>query len=157
MTRAPVYVAVWQKAGWLAMLLLASCADPHRSALDPAGIQARRISHEWWLFLWTCLGVYVLVLITLAMAIARKRKGGNPPRVEPQEPARERRMLRTVGTCVGATVVILFMFLLVDLFTGQALSRMPDDPLTVKVTGHQWSWEIQYVHFPGEPRCTARR
>jgi len=57
---------------WLAVVLFfAGCADRQRSALDPAGLQAARISREWWFFLWISVAIYVWVLVVLLFAIAR--------------------------------------------------------------------------------------
>src|SRR3954453_22587257 len=89
-----------------AVLLLVGCADRHRSALDPAGIQAQRISQEWWFFLWTCVAVYVWVLIVLLLAILRRQKAHDNTRPEPPEPTRERRMQRTIIGAIGVTILI---------------------------------------------------
>jgi cytochrome c oxidase subunit 2 len=134
----------------LGLIFLEGCADKSRSVLDPAGLQAQRIHREWWFFAWTCLAVYIWVLVVLLLAIARRRRAKEGAARE-LEPARERRMLHAVVAAVGLTVFILFAFLLIDLFTGRALAAMPSDPLKIKVVGHQWWWEIEYRHFPGEP------
>ena len=44
------------------------------------------------------------------------------------------------------TVLTLFGLLLIDFVTGRAIYFVPDDPnaLKVKITGHQWWWEVQY-------------
>ncbi|HVT81202.1 MAG TPA: cupredoxin domain-containing protein, partial [Phycisphaerae bacterium] len=137
--------------GIATVLLLAGCADQHRSALDPAGLQAARISREWWFFLWTAVAIYVWVLFVLLLGIARRRSLKMEERTVAPEPARERRVLTIINGAVGLTILILFAFLLVDLFTGRALAAMPSDPLKIKIVGHQWWWEARYEHFPGEP------
>jgi cytochrome c oxidase subunit 2 len=97
------------------------------------------------------VAVYVWVIFVLLVAIARRRGAKNDSRTVPSEPTRERRILQVISGAIGATILILFAFLLIDLFTGQALAAMPNDPLKIKIIGHQWWWEVRYLHFPGEP------
>jgi cytochrome c oxidase subunit 2 len=72
------------------------------------------------------------------------------PDLRPDE-ARESRMRQTIAGLVAATVLILFIFLLADWFTGRAMSAPPQNPMRIELTGRQWWWEARYTHFPGEP------
>jgi cytochrome c oxidase subunit II len=46
---------------------------------------------------------------------------------------------------VAATTVILLATLVYNFYTGRALAQFAEpDALTVRVTGHQWWWEVQY-------------
>ncbi|HEX8558091.1 MAG TPA: cytochrome c oxidase subunit II [Pyrinomonadaceae bacterium] len=122
---------------------------PSQSALHPAGPQAGRIAALWWLMFYVTGAVFLVVMGFLVAALARRRRphGGeaaDAPDVKP-EPARERRMTRVVLAGVGLTVVILFVFLVHSLLTGRALDSVAaKDHLTVRVTGHQWWWEVRY-------------
>jgi cytochrome c oxidase subunit 2 len=110
-----------------------------QSALEAAGPQAARISHLWWVFFAICMVVYILVMAFLALSLLRGRQSGAVPRTS------ERRLTRSVATATGATVVILFVLLVATVGTSRALS-LKGDPSTlyIKVTGHQWWWQVQY-------------
>jgi cytochrome c oxidase subunit 2 len=145
-------------AGLAAAAAAGGCAGNGRSALDPAGVQAGRISGQWWFFLGTAVVVYVIVMAVLLAAILRRRgragegarAADDAPIIAP-DPARDRRITRTIVGGIAVTTVILFVFLVADFVTGRALSATPADPLKIKVVGHQWWWEVQYTHIPWEP------
>jgi cytochrome c oxidase subunit 2 len=135
--------------------LLGAGYGPH-NALDPAGPQAQRIATLWWLFFWVCAVVYALVLIYLFAPSLRRRRGtrggaspapepaADPPVINP-EPGAERLRGAVVGTAVAVTTVVLFILLVADMVTGRGIHTIPDpNPLTVKLVGHQWWWEVQY-------------
>lgn len=118
-----------------------------RSILEPLGPQAERIADLWWLFFWVCAAVYVLVFAALAAAVVRRRAQGRAA-AEPGGPipeADQRRLLRGVGTATGVTIVLLFVFLIASVSTGRKLTLLPrEKPLTLRVVGHQWWWEVHY-------------
>jgi cytochrome c oxidase subunit 2 len=123
------------------------------NALEPAGAQAARIASLWWLFAMTCLAVYLITLAVIFWGVAvRARRGhhGDPAAPEPPEtkvdPKREHRVALVVGGGVAVTIVILFVFMFSDYFTGRALASLAGDTnaLTIRVTGHQWWWELRY-------------
>jgi cytochrome c oxidase subunit 2 len=119
-----------------------------QSSLDPAGIQASRINHLWWFFFWVCALVYGLVLLAvLFVAVARRRSTDLAPAApfQPSSPS-DHRTTRVVSTLVAATVLILFVFLMSEFFTGRRLYALNDpNPLKVKVTGRQWFWQFDYA------------
>jgi cytochrome c oxidase subunit 2 len=117
-----------------------------QSALDPAGTQATHISQLWWLYFYILLAIFALTLLCTVIAILRGRS--KAPNESPREPSKasERRVSTAVIACVIATVVILFALLFIDIFTSRsvyALSSEPN-PLSLKVIGHQWWWEVHY-------------
>src|SRR5438093_11891045 len=118
----------------------------NHSVLYPAGVQAQHIGHLWWLMFWVCTVVFVLVMVFLCAAVFRRRSLVivGPP--APPDPAQERRLTRNVGTAVGITVVVLFVFLVASFITERRVSAL-DTPnaLTIEVIGHQWWWEIHYT------------
>jgi cytochrome c oxidase subunit II len=84
--------------------------------------------------------VFVLVVTALLWATLRRRRVE-----EPSDDRRERSMRTTVIVATAATTIILFVFLILDLSVGRAITTNPGrDALQVRVTGHQWWWEIQY-------------
>jgi cytochrome c oxidase subunit II len=119
-----------------------------QSALDPAGPQSGQIGRLWWLMFYTCSAVFVVVGVFVLIAFFRRRKerkkAGDAPDTSPA-PERERLMGRVVAGAIGLTVVILFVFLISDFSTGRALFSPPDpQALSIKITGHQWWWEVEY-------------
>src|SRR4051812_46689842 len=86
--------------GTVGLLLLVGCADQRRSALDPAGLQAARISREWWFFFWPAVAIYVWVIFALLLGIARLKRLKTEARTVPPEPARERRVLAIITGAV---------------------------------------------------------
>jgi cytochrome c oxidase subunit 2 len=60
-------------------------------------------------------------------------------------------MARVIVGFLAVSTVILFVFLIGDFVVGRKVfSTPPRDPVMIKVTGHQWWWEFQYEHVPGE-------
>ena len=49
-----------------------------QSALDPAGPQAGSIAHLFWIFTWTCVAVYVITILFIAVAVIRGRRNAEP-------------------------------------------------------------------------------
>ncbi|TGQ85561.1 cytochrome c oxidase subunit II, partial [Mesorhizobium sp. M1C.F.Ca.ET.204.01.1.1] len=79
----------------------------------------------------------------------------------------DNRKLRAVMIAVGLTAVILVWLTLLSFFANRTLAAIGSDAaLTIRVTGHQWWWEVRYedatpsrilttaneIHIPaGEP------
>jgi cytochrome c oxidase subunit II len=133
----------------VAAVLLCGGYGPH-SALDPAGPQAARIESLWWLFFWVAVVVWVLVMVFLLVPALRRRRQVAPAADEPvtrPEAAPEWRRQIAVAGAVGLSIVVLFVLLVSDFATGRAIHslRAPEaEALTIKITGHQWWWEVQY-------------
>jgi cytochrome c oxidase subunit 2 len=114
--------------------------QPH-SVLDPASPQARLIDRLWDAMYVTAIVVFILVVAALLWAAFRRR--GAPG---PVDDTRRGQPIRTaVLLATGLTVVTLFVFLVFDISVGRAITRNPGkQALQIRVTGHQWWWEIQY-------------
>jgi cytochrome c oxidase subunit 2 len=100
----------------------------------------------WNLFLWTTAGVYAATMLALAVAVLRRRpRGTSDAPVTAPPPGPEARKGVAVAAAVAATGVILFVFLFADFAAGRRIDELsqPDMP-TVKVTAHQWWWEVRY-------------
>jgi cytochrome c oxidase subunit 2 len=137
----------WNQLVVMLPLLVAGCAGNH-SALDPAGPQAGRISKLYWLYFGVCVFVWVAVAVVALVGTFRRRvkDHGEQLTVERTEPARERRLGIIVSVLVGITVVILFVLLIGDYYTGRKLHQFSgqSDFVAITVTGHQWWWEVRY-------------
>jgi cytochrome c oxidase subunit II len=91
--------------------------------------------------------VWVAVVIAAFWAaISRRRitREDLEPLVDAPE-GEHRRHAGIVSGLVGATIVILLVFLVYDFTVGRALAERPGRTLTIEVVGHQWWWEVHYV------------
>jgi cytochrome c oxidase subunit 2 len=125
-------------------------AEPYRdmqSALSPAGFQAHRIWAYWWMSFWLLLAVYVLVLVFSLIPAWRKRIRTLHGSQHNLQPANEQRLTFAVSIATAATVVILFALLIGDFVVGNRNHALAHEPavVTIKVTGHQWWWEVGYL------------
>lgn len=129
-----------------------------QSVLTPAGPQAGSVSQLWWLMFYVESAVFVLVCVAVLVALFRRRKERAKSSDEPDtspDPHREQRMAQVIAGAVGLTFVILFVFLVGSYTTGRGLYSASDaQALNVKITGHQWWWEVEY---DGEPASSIVR
>ena len=110
--------------------------------LDPAGPQAGRVTDLWWYMFAVAAIVWVLVVAALLYA-ARHGHGRDVP---DQSDETNDRLRRPVSIAAGITVLVLVATLIYDVTAGEALASLPrDKALRIKITGHQWWWEIQYM------------
>ena len=125
-------------------LLLPNWVGGH-SALNLHGVQAARIEDLWWLMFWICSAMFVLVMVATGIAITRRRDPIGPP--GPIPPGSRLRMTRVIAVAVGATVLVLFVLLIASVSTGRAIASLSEGGgPAIKVTGHQWWWEVEYEH-----------
>ena len=122
------------------------------SVLDPAGPQAGRIHALWWFLFAVSVIVFVLVVGAMLTALVRSHRRD----VVAADSASDRRAARVVAGAVGATAVILLVFLAFSVRTGRAIGTLPSgDVLTIELTGHQWWWEAEYVDTNPSLRFTT--
>ncbi len=111
------------------------------SVLNPTSPQARAIDRLWDSMYYVAIAVFVLVVAALLWAAFRRRGEQEPV----EGPAKERPMRTAVLAAAGLTIVILFAFLIFDIGVGRAITTNPGNgALQIRVTGHQWWWEVQY-------------
>jgi cytochrome c oxidase subunit II len=123
-------------------LLAAGCTGP-QSVLDPAGDKASSIVWLFWLFTGACAIIWLLVVIFMVAAIARRRDTGDAPTTRP-DPAQSRRIGIAVGIAAGITVVTLISFTVLSYFTTRGFAAEPADAINITLTGKQWWWQIEY-------------
>ncbi|HEX6433970.1 MAG TPA: cytochrome c oxidase subunit II [Gemmatimonadales bacterium] len=118
------------------------------SALNPSSPQTRLIDRLWDAMYLTSVAVFLLVVAALLWGAFRRRAAEHSPTADAPvipRPEGERRLTTAVALATGLTVLILFGFLVSDVSVGRQLSKAPgDSALQVRVTGHQWWWEVQY-------------
>jgi cytochrome c oxidase subunit 2 len=138
--------------GYLFLIIVGcatGCSGP-QNPLNPAGLQAARISNLWWAYFWVTLFVYCIVIFFVLFAIVRvsfRKESGAENQSEIVIPSakRENRLTVAVGTAVGFTVLLLFLLFFADLFTGKSIHSLHiADPITIKINGHLWWWEAVY-------------
>ena len=105
----------------------------NHQVLAPAGPLSAQIAHLFWVFVGVAGIVYLIVIGFLVSALRRRNE------------ANMRTALRTVGIAVAVTSVVLIGLGLSDFFAGRVLAASPDNPLRIRVTAHQWWWEIEYL------------
>jgi cytochrome c oxidase subunit 2 len=113
-----------------------SPATVAQSVLDAAGPQAAAIEWLWWLIFAISAGVFVAVMVVLAIAVARRNR----------RPSSDVIMTRWVVAASVMTVAILFVWLVASVTIGRttAAPRM-SDAVTINITGRQWWWQLEYV------------
>jgi cytochrome c oxidase subunit II len=110
--------------------------------VDPAGPQAEQIDRLTWLFTGLGSAVFLVVVGFLFYALWRASRRGESL----GGPDVERRLTWWVGGSVIATTVILIGLLLANFATGRALAEFAGpEALSIRVTGHQWWWEVEYL------------
>lgn len=121
--------------------LLALQAQGAHSVHGPVSQQAQRISQLGEAMYVAAAIVFVLVVAALLWS-ALRRRGED----EPADQARARRTMSiAVLAATGVTIVILFVFLILDLSVGRTITTNPgNDAIQIRVTGHRWWWEVQY-------------
>src|SRR3954466_6431179 len=122
--------------------VLAGCAG-QQSALDPAAAESRQISNLWWVFFAVMSAIYLLVLVAVLFFPIKKRAADASPILVP-DPSGERKRGILIGSLIGLTIIILFGLLISDFVVGRDLGHMDPQPIQVRLTGHQWWWEVQY-------------
>ena len=122
---------------------------PHlQSIIHPAGIQAARVSHLWWVMFWICAVVWAGVAVAALVAIARGRRGSST--------ATDAQIGRSVTVAGGLSVAALLGLLFQSIVTGRALDTLRSpDALRIQVTGNQWWWDVQYEHAIPSLRVTT--
>jgi cytochrome c oxidase subunit II len=123
---------------------------PTQSALHPAGVQAARIYGLGEFLLVTSAVVFVIVIGATVYAAAHRRR-------DRPEAEADRVMRRWVSGAIVGSLVVLFLFIIVDFDRGRVLATPPPDAeaLTISIKGHQWWWEVEYPDSAPQRRVTT--
>lgn len=127
----------------LAMFPVAALAGPP-SPLDPASPGARSIANLHTVTLWIAAAVFAIVCGLLIYSLVRFRRR-SPDDPEPDQSFHGNTTLEAIWTIIPVGILVLLLVL-----TFQTLRDTdPDRPtdLTVRVTGKQWLWEVQYPDY----------
>lgn len=113
-----------------------------QSVLNPQSPEADRLLQLFWIFTVVCTAIWLLVVAALAMALLRRQR--DVPASLEDPPGRARRKTAIISTLVAVTVIILTYFTMVSFSTTRGFTAQYSHALTIKVTGQQWWWEIEY-------------
>jgi cytochrome c oxidase subunit II len=117
----------------------ASACAGNQNIFNPAGPAAHSIAWLGWFLFAVCAVVYLLVMLALVWAIARRRRASD------DLPETEHRLTRVVSIAVGVTVITLVVFAVSSVVAGRGLtSPRGAGAITIDAIGHQWWWEFQY-------------
>lgn len=121
---------------------LATGCNRSQSALDPAGPQARELLDLFWIFAAVLGTIWVLVMIAVALSLRRRPDPLDDPLAF--DPARHRRYKAIVVGLSVLTGAIVLCLTALSYFTQRDLFRVEEEAVTIRVTGHQWWWELRY-------------
>jgi cytochrome c oxidase subunit II len=122
----------------------------NHSTLEPGGPFAHEIANLFWIFAGVSTVVYVVVIAVLLFALRRGDRGQRVP-ADSVPP----RALRIIGGSLALTGVILVGWALADFFGNRALTDVPPETLRIRVTAHQWWWEVEYLDAIAQDRITT--
>ena len=156
MTRTVQSVQVSVVAGLLWMLTGCGGQQPQQTMMRPAGPMAHNIENLWWFIFVIALVVFVIVFALFTGAIATRRvRAQEQPQLEfPIEI--EQRHVRMVIAATVVSVLILFAILGYSVVVGKNMnSLVSKNPVSIKVTGHQWWWEVEYPNTQADLTVTT--
>jgi cytochrome c oxidase subunit 2 len=125
----------------LPVLLLGGCSG-WQSVMDPKGPHAKHLADLIWFFTAFCSVVWLAVMAVLVVALLRRA----PVRPDPLvlAPATERRSLLFVGSAAAATLLAVIGLTVLSYVSQGQLFAKENAAVTLKVTGHQWWWDVVY-------------
>jgi cytochrome c oxidase subunit II len=124
------------------LLLASAFVQQAHTTLNPASPQARLVDRLGDSMSITAGAVFLLVVAALLWAVFRRRDHGTE---SVDETKWDRPMRTVVLLATGVTIAILFGFLIFDVSVGRTITTSPGKKaLQIRVTGHQWWWEVQY-------------
>jgi len=125
----------------IALILAASgaLAEMAINLPPPATGIARDIYDLHTLVLWICFGIFVVVFLPMFYALWRHRKAAGHAAAG----FRDNTRLEVLWTVVPVLILIGMAWPATQLILD--MKNVGDSDMTVKVTGHQWRWEYEYL------------
>jgi cytochrome c oxidase subunit 2 len=134
----------------LSSLLIAACGEEPQTTLSPAGHVAAREADLFWFILIIATMIFVFVEGWLILTIVRYRARPNSP--EPKQ-IHGNNLAEIIWT--AAPSLFLFLVLGGTIYEMFQLQQPPGDKLEVRVVGHQWWWEFDYLKYPSSSTSTG--
>jgi cytochrome c oxidase subunit 2 len=113
------------------------------SFLNPASPISARESNLYWTVLIMAFVVFVLVEGVLVWILIRDRKRPDDEQLPRQITGNNR--LEAIWTIVPIILVFILFLMTVDTTRGVAAPAADDNDLYLRVVGHQWWWEFDYL------------
>jgi cytochrome c oxidase subunit II len=128
-------------AALLLPLLLAGCGG-WQSVLDPKGPQAAELAWLFWVFTWFLGAVWLATMIALAVSLWPGRR----PRADApgSDAGREWRMTLIIAGAAAFTGLSVLGLTGLSYAGQKRFYTARPESLTIKLTGHQWWWEVRY-------------
>jgi cytochrome c oxidase subunit 2 len=122
--------------------MLASCTG-WQSSFNAQAPQAEEIRRLLVIFIAVATAVWVAVMAILVTGLVRRKRGSKRPL--DLHPGFEQRAGSVIlGAGLGTTVAVLVLSV-VSYGAQRTVFASAPDPITVKVTGHQWWWAVEYL------------
>jgi cytochrome c oxidase subunit 2 len=125
----------------LATCFLASCSG-WQSSFNAQASQSEEIKHLLVIFIAVATVVWVGVMLALLFGLVRRKQRGEQP-LDLHE-GFERRAGSTILVLGAGTTVTVLVLSVVSYSAQRTVFANDPDPTTVKLTGHQWWWEVEY-------------
>jgi len=124
-----------------ALLAMSGCTG-WQSALDPQGPESRHLSDLIWIFTGVSTVIWFAVMGVLLAALLRRA----PDRPDPLalHVPTERRGLVIVGGAVLGTLLTVIALTALSYVSQSHLYAKEASAVVVKITGHQWWWDVRY-------------
>jgi cytochrome c oxidase subunit II len=124
-----------------ATCLLASCTGS-QSSFNAQALQSEAIKRVVLIFLAVATVVWVGVMLALLFGLVRRKRPSQQP-LDLHEGFEGRAGAIVLGMGVATTVTVLILSI-VSYGAQRTVFANEPDPVTIKITGHQWWWEVQY-------------
>jgi cytochrome c oxidase subunit 2 len=123
---------------WPCILVAAGCGAP-LDVLSPASDATDRVAGLGWFMIITAAIVYAIVMAAMVLALRRHRQR-DAIAVDLSDPG-------VRGIVIGGIILPGLVLGAIFAVAETALGRYPDPrpSLTIRVTGHQWWWEVEYL------------
>ena len=113
-----------------------------QSALDPHGPQAHQLARLFWIFTGLLSAIFVAVMIALLIAVLVRRVPRSDPLIT--NPGYEHRAMVVVVSLAVLTGITVLALTGISYSGQRDLFRNEEGTVSIRVTGHQWWWEIRY-------------
>jgi heme/copper-type cytochrome/quinol oxidase subunit 2 len=116
-----------------------------QSALNQLDPQTALVPRLFWLMFWVATGAFAMVLGFLWSAYTRERARSKDPAAGDAEFEADATLARTVTIAVAVTVGILFVLLVVSIWTNRPMAAL-GNPSVVNVAtpGRRWNGKADY-------------
>jgi cytochrome c oxidase subunit 2 len=124
-----------------ATCILSSCTG-WQSAFNAQGSQSEEIRRILLIFIAVAAVVWVAVMVVLAFGLIRRKRRSEQP-LDLHE-GFERNAGSIILACGVATTITVLVLSVVSYGAQRTVFANDPNPVTVKITGHQWWWEVEY-------------